>query len=159
MMHIEAASEDAVRENSHYKDSITVVKFGQKAFSQIRRFVVVAERQGFCYACPISTYSGRGTLKRGCIPAEHAVIHMKGTTPVRFLGENGMTVEPIAVEPAEPGLTLEAASRVRLGKLYPIEWNVKVKDIGKVIPEDMTKLVTWSRVQNPEMLGSESERT
>jgi hypothetical protein len=156
MMHIEAASEDAVREMSGYKDSITVVRFGAHAFSQIRRFVVVAERQGFCYACPISTYSGRGTLKRGCNPAEHAVIHVSGTQPMIFRGENGMNVEPIAIEPAEPGVVLEPASRVRLGKVYPIEWNVKVKNIGKVISQDMSKLVYGSKTMNPEMLGDEN---
>ena len=158
MLHTEAASEDSVRSQSHYKDSITVVKFGQTAYSQIRRFVVVAEKQGYCYACPISTYSNRGTLKRGCNPAEHAIVYTKGSLPSRFEGENGMTVDPIAVE-AEYGVTLEPASRVRLGKLFPIEWNVKVKNLGRVAPEHMGRFFTAASQRNPEVLGGGSGKS
>lgn len=157
-MHVETLSEDALRHMSIYNDSISVVKFGQSVFSQIRRFVVVAEKRGFCYACPMSTYSGMGTLKRGCDPAEHAVIFVKGTTPKRLVGEHGMTVEPIAVEPSEPRLTLEPTTRVRLGKIYPIEWDVKVKDIGRVVDEDMTKLVIAYQMLHSEIWVSDNIR-
>ena len=59
-----------------------------------------------------------------------------------------MTNEPIAIEPADTTLIMHAASRLRFSKTYPIEWNVKVKDIGRVIPEDMSKLISYWKAQN-----------
>jgi hypothetical protein len=35
---------------------------------------------------------------------------------------------------------LSQLTRLRFGKTYAIEWNVKVKDLGMVVPEDMPKL-------------------
>ena len=46
MLHTQAASETALQTS----DSITVVRYGEHAFSQIRRFVVVEVRRGFVYA-------------------------------------------------------------------------------------------------------------
>lgn len=47
MLHIQAASANDLAPIS---DNITVVKYGEKAFSQIRRFVIVDSRRGFVYA-------------------------------------------------------------------------------------------------------------
>jgi hypothetical protein len=47
MLHIQAASADELRPLS---DNITLVKYGEKAFSQIRRFIVAEKKRGFVYA-------------------------------------------------------------------------------------------------------------
>ncbi|KAF2646177.1 hypothetical protein P280DRAFT_439960 [Massarina eburnea CBS 473.64] len=145
MLHIQAASAQALHQDN---ENITVVKYGEQAFSQIRRFVIMEVRRGFVYACPISTYSQRGTLKNGCIPGEHSVVYVEGTLPFRYPGEN-LVKAPIAVRPThnEP-LTLHAASRLHFGKVYPIEMNVKVKDLGKVVPQDLTNLLAYYREHN-----------
>ncbi|CAN9461435.1 unnamed protein product [Alternaria alternata] len=97
----------------------------------------------------IGTYSGRGSLKAGCIPAEHTIVYLSGTDPAYcYLPgeyESGMTKEPIEIIPVDSSMTLRRESRVRFGKTYPIEMNVKVKDIGQVHPDHLTKLVQyWS---------------
>jgi len=46
MLHIQAASAHALQTS----DSITIVRYGEHAFSQIRRFVIVEVRRGFVYA-------------------------------------------------------------------------------------------------------------
>lgn len=51
--------------------------------------------------------------------------------------------DPIAITPADPTLTMQPASRLQFGKVYPIEMNVKVKDIGDVVPVDLSKLATY----------------
>jgi len=38
---------------------------------------------------------------------------------------------------------LSRLSRLRFGKKYAIEWNVKVKDLGMVVHEDMPKLLKY----------------
>jgi len=43
-----------------------------------------------------------------------------------------MIKEPIEIEPVDSTMTLKSDSRIRFGKVYPIEMNVKVKDIGRV---------------------------
>lgn len=47
MLHIQAASENDLRDRD---ENITIVRYGERAFSQIRRFVVVEVRRGFVYA-------------------------------------------------------------------------------------------------------------
>jgi hypothetical protein len=93
----------------------------------------------------IATYGGRGVLKPGCNASEHTIVHIKGHSPQYVHGEweKGMTKEPIAIKPADKNETMLPTSRLRLGKTYSIEWNVKVRDIGMVIPEDKTKLLRY----------------
>lgn len=145
MLYSEAASENMARGNEN--DAVTIIRFGESVYSQIRRFVVVSVRHGFVKACGISTYSGRGTLKPGCKPKEHAAVYLSGSYPVTFQGEE-LTKEPIEIQPADSSVRITAASRVRFGKTYPIEWNVKVKDIGRVIPEHISKLITYWRMED-----------
>ncbi|KAF2469462.1 uncharacterized protein BDR25DRAFT_304534 [Lindgomyces ingoldianus] len=145
-------SEPAGTPGRNGDDNFSVVAYGEQVYSQIRRFVIVKVNRGFVYACPISTYSGRGTTKPGCNPAEHAIIYFQGSSPQYVQGEygNGMVKEPIEVTPATSGLTMAPASRLRFGKIYPVEWNVKVKDIGDVVPEDLSKLLNYYQEENEE---------
>ncbi|KAF2743325.1 hypothetical protein M011DRAFT_376217, partial [Sporormia fimetaria CBS 119925] len=130
-------------------------RFGEYVFSNIRRFVIVKvpmekvpkgssakpRPKHFAYACPILTYSGRGTTKPDCDPAEHTIVHFRGTKPCYLQGENGMTMDPIEIEhTSDPRATLKPASRLHLGMTYPVQWNVKVKDIGMVSQAHLKKL-------------------
>ena len=47
MLHIQAASASNLAPLS---DDVTIVKYGERAFSQVRRFVVMEVRRGFVYA-------------------------------------------------------------------------------------------------------------
>lgn len=145
MLYSEAASEMMARGGGGSDNGITVIRFGEHVYSQIRRFVVVAVKQGFVYACGITTYSRRGTLKGGCIPSEHTIVYLPGTQPHYLNGEYeaGMTKTPIQIIPADSSLTLDPTSRLRFSKMYPIEWNVKVKDIGRVHPEHLSPLIAY----------------
>ena len=95
----------------------------------------------------IGTYSGRGTLKDGCNPAEHTIVYFSGTNPASCYipgeYESGMTKEPIEVVPAEQNLSIRRESRIRFGKVYPIEMNVKVKDIGRVRDDQISTLLSY----------------
>ncbi|KAF2803224.1 uncharacterized protein BDZ99DRAFT_526598 [Mytilinidion resinicola] len=127
------------------RDCVTVVKYGGKVFTQIRRFVVVGEKKGFSYGCPIYTYKDRATTKPGCRPSEHAVVYYSTLqSPTLLPGETDLVKKPIGVKPSDPNQQpMNTASRIRFGKVYPIDWNVKVKDLGKVIDEDMERLLAY----------------
>ncbi|OAG17351.1 hypothetical protein CC77DRAFT_287849 [Alternaria alternata] len=130
-------------------DAYTVVRFNERVHTNIRRFVVVEDMHGFVYACGIGTYSGRGTLKSGINPAVHAIVYLSGTDPESCYlpgeREAGMTTEPIEVIPVDSSVRIRPESRIRLRKTYPIEKNVKVKDIGRVHPNHLGMLLEyWS---------------
>jgi hypothetical protein len=48
MLHTEPAG--SIAHNNFLNDSYSIVRFGETAFSTIRRFVIVSVRQGFVYA-------------------------------------------------------------------------------------------------------------
>jgi hypothetical protein len=54
-----------------------------------------------------------------------------------------MTKDPIEIEPASATETMDPASRLRFGKIYSIECNVKVREIGVVSRKHMSKLLAY----------------
>lgn len=56
-----------------------------------------------------------------------------------------MTKEPIEVTPHDNTETMLPASRLRFGKHYSIEWNVKVREIGIVAPRHRSRLMMHYR--------------
>ena len=54
-----------------------------------------------------------------------------------------MTKDPIEIVPADRNATMDPASRLRFGKTFPVEWNVKVKEIGRVASHDMAKMIRY----------------
>ena len=81
------------------------------------------------------------------MPSEHAIVYLPGTDPTTCYlpGEydSGMTKEPIEITPVDTSIVLRPESRIRFGKTYPIEKNVKVKDIGQVNPNHLSKLFQY----------------
>ncbi|KAJ4311103.1 hypothetical protein N0V94_008119 [Neodidymelliopsis sp. IMI 364377] len=151
MFYSEAAGGQANRNGND--EAYSMARFGEVVHSQIRRFIVVKVCQGFVYACGISTYSGRGTNKYGCVPSEYAVAYFSGTdTTYCYLDgeyQNGMIKDPIEVIPVDYDLRMKPESRIRFSKTFPIEMNIKVKDIGRVHPEHISKLLEyWNEYNN-----------
>jgi hypothetical protein len=82
---------------------------------------------------PIQTYRGQGARKRGIIVSDHAIIytgHSDDDAPPLLDGE-AITKQALRVTPSGTEV-LEPASRVNFGKVYTVEHNVKVLDIGVV---------------------------
>jgi hypothetical protein len=94
---------------------------------------------------PITTYGGRGTLKTGLDQGQHAIIYMQGQAPARLAAETGMVKEPLQVIPAR-NQKLSPMSRVNFAKMYTVEHNVKVMDVGKVSQDSLPKLIGYWRV-------------
>jgi hypothetical protein len=61
-----------------------------------------------------------------------------------------MTKEPIMIEPTDAQETMQLFSRLRCGKIYSIEWNIKVRDIGMVASRDKAKLLRYYREEQNE---------
>ena len=93
----------------------------------------------------ITTYQNRGTLKTGCVPSEHSVVYLDGTTATAYEGEyeRGMTKQPIKVVPCDQSVMIKPGSRLRFGKHFSLEMNVKVKNIGQVHADSMPNLIEY----------------
>ena len=59
-----------------------------------------------------------------------------------------MTKGPIKVRAADRHSVLRRESRIRFGKTYSIEFNVKVKDIGVVVEDDLDVLLSHYDYEN-----------
>ncbi|KAL8968261.1 MAG: hypothetical protein Q9183_002545 [Haloplaca sp. 2 TL-2023] len=118
------------------------VPFNEMAYSQIRIFVVIKARpeEYYCLCIPITTYRGRATAKKGIDPKVHAIIYTSSHPPAPLLFEPSLQKKPIRVIASRPENVLDPLSRVNLAKVYPIEWNRKVKDIGRVDVNDRARL-------------------
>ena len=141
----ETAGENAIAPNAldyNTSASINRVKYANNfVYTNVRRFVVVRQRREFCYACPIFTYRNRATTKPGVRAEEHGIAYTWGLQPTLLDGETGITKTPIPVVMAVRGQTLQRASRIYYGIHHPIQFNVKVKEIGYVPHDQIPDLV------------------
>lgn len=54
-----------------------------------------------------------------------------------------MNKVPLKVDLFSPSEKLDEKSRINLGKPYPIEWNVKVKEIGQLDKSSTQKMIAY----------------
>ncbi|KIV81354.1 hypothetical protein PV11_03545 [Exophiala sideris] len=125
---------------------------GGEFHTTIRRMVVIRQRKGYCVCVPISSYGGRG-VKPNMPPSEkqaHAIIYDNGRpTPSRFSTEPEFEKRPIAAD-MHTGETLTASSRIHFGRFHTVDYNVKVKDIGRIADRSKAEFDTYWR---QELLG------
>lgn len=98
---------------------------------------------------PITTYSSRGAGKRGVDQRAHAIIYTGSHPPEKLATERDMNKSAIRVVPARADEKLDPKSRVNMGKIYTVEWNTKVKEIGQVEKDSLVKLLAyWKQIIN-----------
>jgi hypothetical protein len=126
-------------------------KHGEKIYSHIKRFVVIRERKGHCLCLPINSYRGTGVGKKGIPPDEksaHAIIYdsrNKPTDPI-LPGEEDLVKNPIAVDMNQKS-SLAETSRIHFGKIYTIEWNVKVFGLGHIAADSEEDVEEYWRAE------------
>lgn len=98
---------------------------------------------------PVSTYGGQGSAKRGIDAAAHAIIYMCDQKPAKSSDETKLSKRAIAVNPARADQKLDRMSRLNFGKVYTVEHDVKVMDIGTVADASMAYLEAyWTNQKN-----------
>ena len=99
---------------------------------------------------PIFTYGDRGTTKSGVVASEHAIAYSHGYAPTLLVGESGIMKAPICVVMTENERPLSTSSRIYFGIHHPIQYNVKVKDLGNVHPSHIPNLKGYWAMENGE---------
>jgi hypothetical protein len=98
---------------------------------------------------PINTYNGQGVTKSGLSEGDrqaHSIVHMTDTEPCCLPAEERDLInKAIAVEKASADQQLDLMSRLNFNKIYTIEHNVKVMDVGKVIGKSLPVLIGYWR--------------
>ncbi len=82
-------------------------------------------------------------MKHGVDPDKHAIAYSHGQMPTLLDGEKKLTMSPICIVMSEGIPPLSVASRIFFGIHHPIQYNLKVKDIGSVHPDHMASLVEY----------------
>jgi hypothetical protein len=98
---------------------------------------------------PINTYNGQGVTKPGLSESDrraHAIAYMTDTRPFCLPEEERyLNKKPIAVEKASADQKLDPMSRLNFKKVYTIEHNVKVMNVGKVAKDSLPALLVYWR--------------
>lgn len=107
---------------------------------KFRRFVVIRPRSTYCLCLPMNTYQRKGTTKAGlaiddCAP----VLPVDGDLKLH-LEEQDLRKEPLYIKVEDPSMSIDPTSRLNFGKVFTVEYNVKVRKIGRVIPDSIRKM-------------------
>jgi len=112
-------------------DAFTEVRYGEKSFTEIRRYIVMRRQSEYHSLCvPIATYQKRGAANRPD-REHHSVVYTIGSAEPQALPNENLSNVAIALDPL-PGVTLQPASRINFAKTYTVEHNLRVKKLGKV---------------------------
>ncbi|KAH7348837.1 hypothetical protein BKA65DRAFT_477219 [Rhexocercosporidium sp. MPI-PUGE-AT-0058] len=143
-------------ENDQFRSVVTYeVSYKQRVFSKIRRFVVVKKDDRSCTCLPVTTYDGKGYKKRGIILNNHGLIYSSRDPPIY---PDGITKRPLKIILSKGAEKLVNPSYLNYGRVYTVETNVKVRDVGE-LDEPSKKLLRsyYKSVQIESLSDDEDE--
>ncbi|KAL2001587.1 hypothetical protein VTN02DRAFT_1566 [Thermoascus thermophilus] len=120
--------------------TVTALGGGTTVYSNVRRFIVIDCRNLFCNCVPVTTYGERGCKKRGINVEDHAIVADARKRPQPLDGEPPLEKGPIYVDLFWEPDTLSPASRVNLGSIMTVHYNLDIRILGQVIPRSIPRL-------------------
>jgi len=121
-------------------DKFTSEWSGEQAFCEVRRFCIIRRKPTYCLCLPISTYSGHATTKPGLVVQDHAVIAPVGGSVQLHPKERQLMKSPLFVIVEDEAVSIDPMSRINFAKVYTVEYNVKIRRIGRICPDSMKDL-------------------
>ncbi|KAH8805553.1 hypothetical protein F5884DRAFT_450480 [Xylogone sp. PMI_703] len=116
--------------------NVSVVAYGENAYAKIRRFVVVKQQDRSCSCLMVTSYENKGVNKAGIVLANHGFIY-SNTEPTYV---PGLGARALKVNLSNGVKDLIDPSLINYSKVYNVEANLKVKDIGQIHPDFMGDL-------------------
>jgi hypothetical protein len=133
---------------SSWEPGVVLNHRGERAFSKVRRFIVIRTGSNYCTALPINSYGGAGVARRGVKKSEHVIVFSRGPVPPSPArneqpgrGEGGMQPVPIRVDPDSQAEHLDIMSRINLAGVTTVSYDVKVRSVGVVSAQSMRSLL------------------
>jgi len=123
---------------------ISSVVYGEQVSTKIRRFVVVRQRETCCNCLPVTSYEGRGAKKFGISLNDHAQIY-SDKYPKKV---NGISKKALKVIISAGAPKIKESSLVNCGRIYTVECNVKVMDIGTLDKHSRRLLLAYYHDDN-----------
>jgi hypothetical protein len=114
---------------------------GPQIILKIRRFVVIRPKATFCLCLPINTYEGQATTKPGVSAQDHAAVVPEGESPRYHANETELQKSAIhiKIENQSTG-PVDHMARINFAKVYTVEYNVKVCNVGRIIPDSIWRM-------------------
>ncbi|KAI9728271.1 MAG: hypothetical protein M1834_007764 [Cirrosporium novae-zelandiae] len=121
---------------------VSQVTAKSQPFQKTRFFVVtkLVKHHNHCFGVAIHTYGKRGCTKPSVNGKDHTIIYTSDIAPPLLQGES-IVKDPIRVIPSKD-FSLHPTSRVNFSKVYTIEHNWAVSNLGRVAPADRKLLET-----------------
>ncbi|GAB1740397.1 hypothetical protein NU219Hw_g5502t1 [Hortaea werneckii] len=131
-------------------------KTGEPRVAPARWFLIIQEGENECYCLRISTNAGRGvsSLRTGLLKKHHSPVYSGRDPPELLPGEEPRTgedpmQEPIAVESARYGQSLDVSARLLWTQVYKVSHRVETALFGKVREGWQLKVEVLFEALNP----------
>lgn len=125
---------------SSSNDGLNSTFEGKDVFQEIRRFCVIRRKPTYCLCLPINTYSGQATTKPGVVADDHCVIAPAGGTVQLHPREKQLKKSPLFAVVEDTSISINAMSRINFAKVYPVEYNIRVRNIGRLVSDSIRDL-------------------
>jgi hypothetical protein len=133
---------------------ISVVRFGEKVHTKVRRFVVVREGNRSVTCLPVTSYDRAGPSKAGIQLSDHGFIYSR-RVPTTV---EGMIPTALKVNISKGAAHLQDPSLINYAKVYTVETNVKVKDVGDLDSDSKNILLYYFQYVFWISTGSDNNR-
>ena len=106
-----------------------------------RMFVVVRPKTQHCLCLPIYTYSQQGTSKIGVKAEDHAPLIQDNTVPEYHPEEEQEKLrKALYLILEDPTMQWNPLSRVNLTQVQTVQYNIKVRTVGRILPDCLPDL-------------------
>jgi hypothetical protein len=122
------------------RNFISVGAFEQPVFTKVRRFVVIRKRLHCSLCLPILTYRGQGAAKNGVRAEDHAIVYQAGRPQPLASPDEKLSKDPLGIVLEDSREKLDRMSRIDFGKVYTVQHNLKVVNVGRISSSDMDRL-------------------
>ena len=111
---------------------VIAAKFGEKAYTKIRHFVVVREMQACCLCLPLNTFNKQGTEKAGIRVENYSAVYDSREFDPDLGREEKLTKDPFPILVEDAQEKIDRKSLLNFGRVYTVEHNIKVLKVGRI---------------------------
>ena len=125
-------------------------------FEELRRFIVIRSKPAHCLCLPVHTYGRQATSKPGVVVDDHAAIVPLGRSMQLHAEEKPLSKQPLYIILEDRNIDIDYTSRIDFARIYTFEYNVPIRNIGRVSAESIGILEEYCMVGTTSKLNAPS---